>query len=153
MLIRNAKISDSREILKLGNSVKEFQVSEKTVIFWPKDSLLRIIKNKNDIVLVAEEGKNIAGFIIVNYNPNLGKAIIENIFVKEEFRGKNIGEVLLESAIKQLSKLKCKYVCTFIKSKDAKIIGWYGKRGFNRGIDCVWLEKRLSGSFKRKPTF
>ncbi|MBT4174989.1 GNAT family N-acetyltransferase [archaeon] len=150
MEIRLAKTSDVNEILKLGNLVEEFKVSKKVVTFWPKKILLNIIKSKFDFLIVAEESNEIKGFIIVNFSPVFKKATIENIFVVKEFRGKKLAEKLLSSAIKELKKLKCEYVCSIVETDNPKSMKFFKKSDFNRGIDCVWMDKVLSSSFKEK---
>ncbi len=148
MIIRKAQAKDVNQLRKAGTSVKEFKVSKEVVTFWPKKVLLNIIKSRKDFILVAEENNSIIGFVIVNFNPNFGKAIIENIFVKKEFRGKNVGKQLLEKALERLRKLKCNYICALVESKN-KAIGFYLENEFNKGINCVWMDKILSKSFKK----
>jgi len=146
MRIRKATGKDVGKILKLGNSVKEFKVSKKTVSFWPKKVLMSIVKSKNNFILLAEEDKKLMGFIIINYNPAFDKAIIENIFVVKEFRQKNIGSKLLKEALK---KINCGYVCTLAELNNKKSINFYSKNGFTKGIKSAWLDRPLR-SFKLK---
>ncbi len=149
MDVRKAKLSDIDEIFNLGSAVNEFEVSDEVVTFWPEKILKRCVKSKTDFIFIAEENSEIVGFVIANYNPNFSKAIIENIFVKPEFRGQNIGKKLLESLLDQLEKVNCEYVCALVESKDEPAIGFYVKNNFNRGINCVWLDKILAKSFKK----
>ena len=150
MKIRTARLHDINEIVKIGNSVNEFQVSEEVVTFWPKSVLIDCIKSKNNLILVTEENKHIVGFIIANYNPCFKKAIIENIFVKPEHRDKNIGKLLLKSLLKKLAVLKCEYVCSLVEENSNVAVDFYIKNGFNKGINCVWLDTILGKSFKKK---
>lgn len=90
--VARAEIPDIEEIFRLGNSVNEFKVSDGVVTFWPKEILLDCAKSKNDFILAAKRNKKLAGFIIAHYSPNFKKAVIENIFVKPEFRTRGIGK-------------------------------------------------------------
>ena len=76
-------------------------------------------------------------------------AIIENIFVILEYRGKNIGKLLLDNLLNQLKELKCEYVCSLVEKNSEFATEFYIKNGFSRGINCVWLDKILSNSFKK----
>ena len=143
MKIRIATLEDTEPIHKLGNLVSEFQVSDEAPTFWPKKILINCIKGNNSPVLVAEENKQIIGFIIANYNPSFKKATIENIFVNPKNRGKEVGKLLLSQMLNKLKKLDCKYVCALTESHNNLAIEFFLKNEFNKGIDCVWLDKVL----------
>ena len=97
MEIKPATLDDIREITKLGNSVSEFQVSDEVITFWSEDILIDCVKSKNNPILVAKNNGQVIGFIIANYNPDFRKAIIENIFVNSDFRGKGVSRDLLNN--------------------------------------------------------
>lgn len=142
MKIRKATLEDTDKIFSLAKSEKNFKVSEEAPYFWPKH-ILKICLESNNPIFVAEEGNNILGFIITNYNPSFSKAIIENIYVDPEYRGKNIGEELLKKLIEELKSIKCEYVCCQTEKDNSNALDFFIKNGFNRGIDCVWLDKIL----------
>ncbi len=148
MDIKTATIEDVDTIIKLGNSVNEFQVSDEVVVFWPKNVLIDCIKNKNNPIFVAKENKQIIGFIVANYNSSFKKAIIENIFVIPNFRGKEVGKLLLDNLLKELKELGCEYVCSLAEIENDIAVKFYINNGFNKGINYVWVDKILNESFK-----
>ena len=149
MKIKTATLKDIDTIIELGNSVNEFQVSTEVVIFWPKDVLIDCIKSKNNPILVAKENKQIVGFIIANYNHSFKKAIIENIFVDPNYRGKEVGKLLLNNLLDKLKELDCEYVCSLTEIENNVAIKFYLNNSFNKGINCVWIDKILNKSFKK----
>lgn len=149
MEIKTATLENIDTIIKLGNSVNEFQVSDEVVTFWPKEVLTDCIKSKNNPIFIAKENKQIIGFIIANYNPSFKKAIIENIFVNTDFRGKEVGRLLLDNLLNKLKELGCEYVCSLIENNNDVAVEFYLNNNFNKGINCVWLDKILSDSFKK----
>jgi L-amino acid N-acyltransferase YncA len=149
MKIRSATLRDIDEIVKMGNLVDKFQVSKEVVTFWPKSILIKCMKSKTNPILVAEENEKIIGFIIANYNPNFKKAVLENIFIRKEYRRKDTGKLLLKFALEELSKLGCEYVCALCEEKNNVAIDFCIKNGFNRGINCVWVDLILNNSFKK----
>jgi ribosomal protein S18 acetylase RimI-like enzyme len=149
MEIKPATLKDVDTIIKLGNSVNEFQVSNEVVTFWPKNVLIDCIKDKNNPIFVAKENKQIIGFIIANYNSSFKKAIIENIFVDPNFRGKKIGKLLLDNLLNKLKELGCEYVCSLTQIGNDVAVKFYLENNFNKGINCVWLDKILDKSFKK----
>ena len=148
MKVRSATLWDVDAIVKLGKSVNEFQVSDQTVTFWPKNVLRAAIKSKNPVLIAEEEGREI-GFIIANYNPSLKKAIIENIYVNPKYRRQDIGKQLLDHLLIALKKLKCEYVCSLADYTNKAAVEFYVKNGFTKGMHCVWLDTVLGKSFKK----
>ncbi|NOY14941.1 MAG: hypothetical protein GXP43_01865, partial [bacterium] len=59
--ISQAAKQDIDEIVKLGNEVEEFQVSDEVVTFWPKHVIANIIKSKTDFIIIAKDQKQIIG--------------------------------------------------------------------------------------------
>lgn len=149
MEIKTATLEDIDTIVKLGNSVNEFQVSDEVVTFWPKNVLINCIKSKNNPILVASQNKQIVGFIITNYNPSFKKAIIENIFVDPNFRGQEVGKLLLDNLLNKLKELGCEYVCSLIEENSDVAVKFYLNNNFNKGINCVWIDKILDNAFKK----
>ncbi|MFH1291162.1 MAG: GNAT family N-acetyltransferase [archaeon] len=149
MEIKTATLKDIDTIIELGNSVNEFQVSKEVVTFWPKNVLIDCVKSNNNPILVATENKHIIGFIIANYNPSFKKAIIENIFVSSNFRGKEVGKLLLDNLLDKLKELGCEYVCSLTEIENNVAVKFYLNNNFNKGINCVWIDKILDESFKK----
>ena len=149
MKIRSATLQDINEMMKIGNSANEFQVSDEVITFWPKSVLINCLKNKQNPILIAEKDKQIIGFIIANYNPCFKKAVIENIFVKSEYRGKDVGETLLKHLLEKLTLLKCEYVCSLVEESSNEAIDFYVSNNFDKDINCVWLDLILNKSFKK----
>lgn len=88
MQIREATINDIDNIHNLGKQVDEFNVTNKVVTFWPKHILKNCIESDTDRLIIAEDKKEIIGFLIVNNNPTFKKAIIENIYITPQYRKK-----------------------------------------------------------------
>lgn len=150
MKIRKAKLTDINKVISIGKNVNEFKVAKDTINFWPKNVLIKLVKSQKDLMLVAEEAGKIIGFVIVNYNNNLSKAIIENIYVLSEFRNSGVGKKLLDSTLTILKKRKCSYVLALVENKYIKTIKWYSKQGFTKGVQCTWLDKKQGKTFIRK---
>lgn len=148
MNVRAATVDDVEELCRLGNTVDEFKVSAEVVTFWPKETVVSIVIKSEVPIYVAEDSEKIIGFIITNYNPVFGKAIIENVFVLPGQRGKNVGHELLAAVLTKLRKLACPYVCALMEVSYPDAIKFYGDEGFSRGIDCVWMDLVMSELFK-----
>lgn len=149
MEIRDAKKKDINGIHSLGKDVEEFSTTDEVVTFWPKYILENCIKSRTDFFLIAEENDGIAGFIIVNYNSTFKKAVIENLYVHPDFRGRKIGRELLESVIEKLKKINCEYICALTETTNERVIKLHLDLDFNKGKEYVWLDKILDKRFSK----
>lgn len=150
MNIRNATVEDVDAVHELGKTVDEFSVNEETVNFWPKERLASAIDSDDVLILVAEENAAISGFLIINYNRSLKKALIENIYVDPARRGEGIGAALLQTLMSTLRERGCEYVATLVPPGAESAIGVYVQSGFGRGEVFLWLDKALTTTFKRE---
>jgi ribosomal protein S18 acetylase RimI-like enzyme len=149
MNIRKAAPEDVAEIHKLGEKVSEFSVNDETVTFWPIDLLKRAITSDDALVLVADED-GIQGFLIVNYNHSLRKALIENIYVLPAWRGHYIGDQLVRHMLKILPGMGCEYVATLVPLDAQSAINLYERCGFDRGESFLWLDISMTAAFKKQ---
>ena len=145
--IRPAVVSDLEDIHKVGNTVPEFEVSEATVSFWPKEVLQNAIISEEVIVLVAELGPELCGFIIASYSAGLRKTTIENIYVKPDKRGQGCADALLENLEKNLREKGCDYIATLVPPTASGAIELYERRGFSKGHTFLWMDKSLGEAF------
>ena len=112
------------------------------------------IKNKmrNDWFLVAENDGRITGCIrlaLVDFD----LADIRTLCVDEEFRGKGIGQKLLDEGIKLLKEKNMRKIIARVKADNASGIKFFEKNGFKqegffkehyrKGIDVVQFYKFL----------
>lgn len=139
--IRNAKLEDIKTIHTLGEHVNEFNTSNATVTFWPESILLASVKTNTVIILVAEEDdQNIAGFIIINCNKPLSKALIENIYVRPNRRKQNVGTELVRAAILAAKKRSYEFISVLTSPGNTAAIKTYEKAGFIQGEAFLWLD-------------
>jgi len=148
MNIREAAIDDIDAVHELGSSVDEFKVNDETVNFWPKELLVQAAQSSDALILVAED-EGIFGFLVVNYNKSLKKALIENIYVRPDKRDQGIGEQLLEQMFKLLPGIGCEYVATLVPPDARGALELYQRNGFSKGESFVWLDKSLSEEFRK----
>lgn len=97
--IREATHGDVPVVYKLGESVDEFHTSDQAPNFWPEPLLQNCVGQEDVYFFVAVSGGDIVGFIIANPNKSLSNALIENIFVRPDFRGQGIGSGLAKKVV------------------------------------------------------
>lgn len=93
--IRFAKESEAGMILELIQALAEYEKMEDEVVATEDQLRRTLFEDKNAEVLFAESDGNIVGFALfyTTYSTFLGKPglFLEDLFVKEEERGKGIG--------------------------------------------------------------
>jgi len=143
MKIRRMKISDISEIIKIGESVKEFRVDSKVRGFWTKEQLGNWVNSKKDSLIVAEKNNKIIGFVMFAHHIPTGKVTFENAWVEKDFRGKEIIERLVEEGIKDLKKKGANYICGLAKTDNFASIKFLEKNKFMKGFDFSWLHRKI----------
>ncbi len=138
--IRTASDEDISTIHHLGEAVDEFRTSDQAPNFWP-EAILRACIDKEDVVfLVAVLEDETVGFIIVNLNKSLSKALIENIFVVPTLRGQGIGSRLVKDAINAVKSNRYQFISVLTPPDDEAAIRTYEAVGFSKGETFLWLD-------------
>lgn len=138
MKIRNATLKDKAKISELYYELHPERKPKK---------LVPIEKSKfKNILLVAEENKQLTGFIWANFiQYGFSKfGYIEELFVKKEFRNKRIGRSLVKSIMKRFEDLKVAAVFVTTEKENKEAISLYQKLGFKlcKGPWFYWNPKK-----------
>jgi GNAT superfamily N-acetyltransferase len=84
-------------------------------------------------VLIAEEGSSPIGFVLFfhNFSTFLGRKgiYIEDLYIREEFRGKGYGEALLREVCRLAKSRKCGRVEWWVLDWNKRAIDFYKKMG------------------------
>lgn len=120
-------------------------------ICWSRDSFENELKNVFATYLVAKDGENVVGYggmwIIID------EGHITNIAVHPHYRGKGIGDLLLNSMINNCSEKKVKAMTLEVRSSNIAAQNLYTKHGFipegrrkkyyeDNGEDAILMWKR-----------
>jgi len=143
--IRKAKKEDLPEVLSLIKelalyekapnevtiTLQELEVDgfEKTPLYW-----IILAENENGIVGMS--------FYYIRYSTWKGKCLyLEDIVVKEEFRGQKVGKILFEETIKAGKEMKAKLMTWQVLDWNEPAINFYKK--FNAKLDGEWINGKL----------
>jgi len=139
--IRMVKERDIDQIYKIGMATKAFSVSKK-VRFYSKRELRKIIKSKNNfIMIIAEKNSRVIGFIL--FRATVDYAYIDNIAIIPEFRHKGIVTLLIKKCIDIIKRYKITYIFTSVRLDYQKPKRFWKKMGFREGYKFIWMEKFL----------
>ena len=100
------KIEDVELVYALGIGEKRFRVGAESAGFWTKEQLRNWVKSKDDVLLVAEENRQIVGYVLSQYHAPTRKATFENLYVFPKYRNLGIAKMLTLELIHQLKEKK-----------------------------------------------
>jgi ribosomal-protein-alanine N-acetyltransferase len=95
---------------------------------WSEISFLGEIYKKNGISRVALLEGELIGYICVNYV--LHESHLLNLAVRQDFRRRGIGTILLNESLRELKQRGCVFVYLEVRVSNASAQGFYERCGF-----------------------
>jgi GNAT superfamily N-acetyltransferase len=95
----------------------------------------KVVKTKGIKISVEENGKEIGRCFIYLIKNDLHKkpyALLEDVFVDENYREKGIGTKLVKKAIELAKELNCYKIIATSRFERENIHEWYQKLGFKK---------------------
>ena len=143
--IRKATKNDLPEVLNL---VKELAIYENA----PEEVTIKLEDLEKDgfgenpiyWIIIAEKESEIIGmsFYYIRYSTWKGKCLyLEDLIVKEKYRGNKIGEALFEETIKTAKEINAKQMNWQVLDWNEPAINFYKK--FNAEMDPEWINGKL----------
>ena len=143
IVIRKMRQADIPDVIELGEETPEIKTGTSLPQFYGREMLMRWIKRRQSILLVAEVDGLFAGFRIADYNPAAQSGYLEMIAVKNKFRNQGVGKKLTEETLRRLKKMGCDNVWCIIQAKNKRAQAIYESYGFVRGDPFFAYEKKL----------
>jgi GNAT superfamily N-acetyltransferase len=143
--LRRAKQEDIPSILELVNSLALFEKAPNEVTATVQDYIENGFGD-NPIFfsyLAYDEGQ-LAGFALWYFRFSTWKGkrfYLEDLYVKDEFRGKGIGQKLIEACIEEAKQTKCTGMMWQVLDWNTPAIEFYKK--YNAQFDGEWINVNL----------
>jgi len=140
--IRQFQASDALEVYHILESTEELHAcgltySEKAVRNWH-------FTRAQDIILIAEIEGKVVGFISSKLNdPEPQCAYIDSMAVKPEYRGRKIGQKLLNQFISLLKEQGVVFIHLFVRSDFPRSINFWEKNNFKGKQNMLWMYKEI----------
>ncbi|OGD92834.1 hypothetical protein A2697_05145 [Candidatus Curtissbacteria bacterium RIFCSPHIGHO2_01_FULL_41_44] len=144
--IRKMTEADLNKVIELGSSSDEMQTGTESPQFYGRETLSKWVQSSNGILLTAESDGEFAGFILTAYNPDSKDAYIHTIAAVDKFRGKGVGDQLLERTLAELEKTECNHVYCLIKPDNEPARKLFQKHGFSLGELFHYSDRMLPRS-------
>lgn len=151
--IRPAQKSDVPAILNLINELAIFEREPDAVEVTEEDLLRDGFKEKPDFVcIVAENNNKIEGIALMYYRYSTWKGRVlhlEDLIVRESFRGKGLGSALLDEVVKFGKQQKVRRISWEVLDWNTPAIEFYEKKGANvmRDWHVVQLDEEAINNY------
>ena len=143
MEIRRAEERDLSYIVKLLHQVHDVHSSHRPDIFnrgnrkYNDEQILKIIKNDNAPIYVADEGGAVIGYAFciieeVKDTPaliDMKSLYIDDLCVDEALRGRHIGSALYEHVVSEAKRLGCYHITLNVWSFNESAMRFYERCG------------------------
>lgn len=150
--IRKTTAADVPAILELIKGIAKYEKMEDEVTATEEILHKELFERKNAEVVLAETEDKVVGYALYfhNFSTFLGKAglYLEDIFVKEEHRGKGYGKQLFQYMVDLANERNCERLEWVVLDWNQPAIDFYESFGAE-GQD-QWRTFRLSGDELKK---
>lgn len=146
VVTRKAELKDIPEILSIEQACfKEDSFSEQQFVYLIK-------RAKGEFYVLLEQNKVIA-YVSLLFHRRTRYLRIYSIAVHSEYRGRNLGQHLMERTLQSAQEYKAKKVTLEVKESNAPAIALYMKNGFiplgikphyyHDGSDAVYMQRTI----------
>ena len=143
--IRTAQKNDLPQVLSLIKELAVYEKAEQEVTITLKELEEDGFGEKPVYwILIAENKEGIVGmsFYYIRYSTWKGKCLyLEDIVVKEAFRGQKIGKALFEATIEAAKTMNAKLMTWQVLDWNEPALNFYKK--FNAEMDAEWINGKL----------
>ena len=135
VIIENISNEDIDSIIQLGTDVPQFDTGTNSLKFFSEETLERMVKSDNCVLLAAKRSGEIIGFIITSINIDTRDAYIHTILVIEQVRNQGIGGMLLDKTLTKLRETpeKCNHVFGLVHPDNLASLHLLARLGFDSG--------------------
>ncbi len=154
-IFRKVNLKDLKNVLRLNFELfkLEYGKYDKTLnMKWThkegKNVFRKKILRKDSFVEMVEYQEKIVGYLCggicegIRWRKKAVYAELDNMFIREKYRGRNLGTRLVKNFLEWCKKKKVDFVAVTASFKNKKAIEFYNELDFN-GYDLV-LEKKIS---------
>lgn len=143
ILIRKARKSDLKEIMELARqlSKSDYRYDKKVDLLWPdstsgKQHYRKKVFNQKGICFVADFSGEVVGYATASKRKKrnikkIGRAKLENLYIKRNFRNHGLGKKLIRSFLDWAEEINAEKVFVDAYIGNKRGISFYKRAGFS----------------------
>jgi len=143
-VVAQAIESDVNPVFSLGMTEPSFKVSD-SIRFYERTELLEWVKHPGENILLVSRpvgGPQIVGFLFCKVISHHW-AILDNFFVREEFRNRGCGKQLLVSLSARLRERGIEYLSTLADVSNTRLLEMLPRFGLTQQKTYGWFDAAL----------
>lgn len=134
--------ADIDSIYSMGCRVADFSADGGKNCFWPKETLLRLVRSVGDVCLKIEVNERIVGFCLVMIHQATKKAVIENFYLVKEYR--YLENELFNEMEKEIVESGAEFMAyLFDEEDDTNELELFERHEFFEGHSHKWMHKNI----------
>jgi ribosomal protein S18 acetylase RimI-like enzyme len=133
------KIADLWEELNVHHGKRSSYFKSHFASFTFKKRIEQLLKKEHLAIFAAQTNSDLVGYCIASVNSDFGE--IDSIFVKKEYRGKNIGYELTQKALSWLNEFECDAINVSVAEGNESALPFYEKFGFRERFRVLQIRK------------
>ena len=139
--ITTPRLSDATIMVKWGRESTALKDCKNDTWYSPRTLRSWITHPKEDVILVARDGKKSIGMCLVHGMRDW--VYFSSLYVEKEYRGKGVGTALMTKMNETLKKQKFRDCALLVKETNSEAQDFYRKQGFKKGYLFRWMGKEL----------
>lgn len=144
VIYKIAEISDIDQILKIGNLLSDFELSDNEHSFWSEETLKNCINDPSSgIIACAMLDNKLAGFAIIQYNIVFSTATIDQLFILPKYRNLGIGKKLYQLILDNVKSKKITELSMNVEFGNKSVIDFFEYNGFDKTMNTVNLKLKI----------
>lgn len=121
--------------LKKSNNFHEHFAS-----FTFAERLKKLLVREKLMIFAARENRELVGYCIASVNAGDGE--IDSLYIKPQFRGTSLGQMLTEAALTWLSNVNCRRISVHVADGNEEALSFYEKFGFKKRYYVMQIQNR-----------
>ncbi len=146
---RKATIKDLKELQAFHKrlSLFEAQFTNEFNLGWAygekgRKYFEKLLKGRNAFALIAQEGGKMIGYAAASVKKTTFRrrnklAVLDNLFIADDYRGKGVGTMLVKEIEKKLKERKVPRLQLFAVRANERAIDFYKKNGFSEFMSIL----------------
>jgi diamine N-acetyltransferase len=88
----------------------------------------RLLAKEHLVIYAASKGPELVGYCVATESESRGE--IDSLYIREEYRGRDLGRKLTEKALSWLEQFECDEVILYVAEGNESVLPFYEKLGF-----------------------
>jgi len=98
----------------------------------------RLLEKEHLVIYAASEGPELVGYCVATESDSRGE--VDSLYIKDEYRDKELGRKLTEKALSWLEQFECDEVILYVAEGNESVLPFYEKLGFRERYRVLQIQ-------------